>query len=266
MEHNVENRVQGGYVRDYPFGEELAIALLAEKPNDLHSRNSVKLGISRNDAKSFTYALLYGAYITKLATMLNKSFDETKQLYEDFWNGVPALRDLKTELTEQWVYNDKKFITGIDRRRIYTRSEHSLLNYLFQSGGVISAKYVTIFIFEELESQGYCISPFKGIPDVCSMIEYHDENQIAIRKGLKALKIVSFKTKEEAEEYKNNYKGDQLSNIKVFSDPSKGFFVCEPNPVSLAIKKATERTEKLLNLKFKLGVEWDLGKNWYDCH
>ena len=34
-------------------------------------------------------------------------------------------------------------------------------------------KYVTILLMQDMEKQGYCISPFKGVPDVCSMIEYH---------------------------------------------------------------------------------------------
>ena len=146
---SLENRVQGGYVMSYPNGPELAVALLAEKPNDLHTINGIKLGISRTDAKSFGYAILYGAFINKLAAMLNKSFDETKILYEEFWNSVPALKALKEDLTKEWIRNDKKYITGIDGRRIYTRSEHSLLNYLFQSGGVVAAKYTTVFIVEE---------------------------------------------------------------------------------------------------------------------
>jgi hypothetical protein len=251
----------------YLTGQKLIKETLEPRPTFCLTTNNSTFVIRQNKKFiSITGNCLYGAYITKLAAMLNKSFEETKQLYEDFWNSVPALRDLKADLIQQWLYNDKKFIAGIDGRRIYTRSEHSLLNYLFQSGGVIAAKYVTVFIFEELQSQGYCISPFKGIPDVCSMIEYHDENQLAVRKALRVLRLTSFKTEEEAQEYKKNYTGDQLSNIKVFSDPSKGFYICEPNPVSLAIKKATDRTEKLLSLKFELGFEWDLGKNWFQCH
>lgn len=268
MEHNVENRVQGGYIMNYPDGPELAKTLLAEKPDDLHTKVGIKLGISRSDAKNFDYAILYGAFINKLATMLNKSFDETKILYDDFWNSVPALKSLKEDLTNQWLKNDKKYIIGIDGRRIYTRSEHSLLNYLFQSGGVIAAKYTTVFLFEQLESKGYCISPFKGIPDVCSMIEYHDECQIAISKKSGIIKnLKHFKLEDDAKIFKDTYKGkNQLSNIKVNSDPSKGFFICLPNDVSISIEEATKKTEQVLNLQFKLGFEWDFGKNWYQCH
>lgn len=52
----VENVVQGHHVLDFEGGVELAKALLAPKPNDSHSLNGKKLGLSRTDAKSITYA------------------------------------------------------------------------------------------------------------------------------------------------------------------------------------------------------------------
>ncbi len=59
---SLEARVMGHYVigstnRPYKNGRELAAALVAEKPNDIHSINARKLGIDRNSAKSFSYAL-----------------------------------------------------------------------------------------------------------------------------------------------------------------------------------------------------------------
>lgn len=53
---SLENRIQGHYVYKYEGGPELAKTLLAEKPNDLHTINSQKLGISRDNAKALTYA------------------------------------------------------------------------------------------------------------------------------------------------------------------------------------------------------------------
>ena len=100
------------------------------------------------------------------------------------------------------------------------------------------------------------------------MIEYHDECQIGISKKSKIIKEVKyFATESEAEAFKKSYTGNnQLSNIKVHSDPSKGFFICLPNAVSIAIENATKRTEKVLNLQFDLGFEWDLGRDWHQCH
>lgn len=171
---SLENRIQGHYVFPYEFGEELAESLVADKPQDLHTLNSVKLGISRDQAKSITYAILYGCAPNKLESMLTISAERAKQLYDDFWDAVPALKALKLDLEKFWESTGKKYVIGIDGRKINTRSKHSLLNFTFQSGGVICAKYVTVILFQIMEEQGKIIDPFEGKPDVCSMIEYHN--------------------------------------------------------------------------------------------
>ena len=258
---SLENRVQGGYVMKYPQGQELAEMLLAEKPNDLHSVNARKLGISRSDAKSFGYAILYGASAKKLSNMLNVPLEKGKELYNNFWEAVPALKQLKDNLTKHWEANDKKWIQGIDGRKIMVRSPHSLLNFLFQSGGVISAKYTTIFLMQELELLGYNIDPFISQPSVCEMISYHDEAQLAVKNGI--MKFETFNTKEEAENFKNSWQGEgQLSNIK---EGSK-WYVTLPNPISLSLEKATKKTEDTLKLQFELAFEYDVHRNWYGCH
>lgn len=257
---SLENRVQGGYVKKYPQGEELAIALEAEKPNDLHTLNSVKLNISRTDAKSIGYASLYGAQGAKLAKMLGKSVDEGKRIFTEFWEAVPALKQLKENVEKFWISTDKSYIPSVDGRKIYIRSAHSLLNFLFQSCGIICAKYTTVFIAERLEKLGYCINPFEGKPQVCNMIENHDEIQYAVDP-----KLVSFKTftsKEEAKEFSKNWLGSQISDIS----EGNSWYVTLPNDVSESIEWATKETEKLLKLEFNLGFEWIVNRNWWGCH
>ena len=170
---SLEARVQGHYIKKYPFGEELAESLVAEKPNDIHSVNSRKLGIERGTIKSLTYAILYGCSPKKLEDMLSFTPEQAKQFYDDYWDAVPALRDFKKAVEDFWDKNGKSYVPGADGRKLHTRSKHSLMNLLFQSFGVIAMKYVTILLMQDMEKQGYCISPFKGVPDVCSMIEYH---------------------------------------------------------------------------------------------
>jgi hypothetical protein len=170
---SLEARVQGHYVKKYPFGEELAESLVAEKPDDIHSVNSRKLGIDRGTVKSVTYAILYGCSPKKLEDMLGYDSKKAKQFYDDYWDAVPALRDLKKAVEDFWDANGKDWVPGIDGRKLNTRSKHSLINLLFQSCGVIAAKYVTVILMQDMEKKGYCTNPFKGTPDVCSMIEYH---------------------------------------------------------------------------------------------
>lgn len=170
---SLEARIQGHYVIKYPFGEELAKSLVAEKPDDIHSVNSRKLNIERSIIKSLAYAILYGCSPKKIEDMLGYTPEEAKRFYDDYWDAVPALRDFKKAVEEFWEKNGKNYLPGIDGRKLNTRSKHSLVNLLFQSCGVIAAKYVTVLLMQEMQEMGYCVDPFIGTPDVCSMIEYH---------------------------------------------------------------------------------------------
>lgn len=258
---SLENRIQGHYIYKYPGGPEMAQSLIAEKPNDSHSLNAIKLGIPRVEVKSFTYAVLYGAAAAKIKKMLGITLDEAKKLIDDFWDGNPALNELKKNLEKYWETTDKKYILGIDKRKIRTRSKHSLLNALFQSGGVIFAKYVTVLLMEDMENQGFCVDPLIGKPDICSMIEYHDEQDMYASPDLFEFKL--FDTEEEGKEFVNNWTGGQLSAL---TQGREKYFVALPSPVSEGIEKSIEIAIEKLNISVDMGFEYMIGNNWYECH
>ena len=256
---SLEARIMAHYVWNYKGGQELAQMFLAEKPNDWHTVTSIKLELSRTDTKSVNYAAIYGASGKKIAQMLGVSLEKGEEILNGVWDNAPALTELKQYIENFWEKNN--YIIGIDGRIIKIRSKHSILNTLFQSAGVICAKYVTVYLMQYLEHNKYCISPFVGKPDVCSMIEYHDENQLYVNEKL--LKFKDFNTKEEVEQIINNWKGNQLSTI---SEINGKFRLYAQNPVSIGIEKAIKQTESFLKLNIPLGFEWVAGKNWYECH
>lgn len=260
---SLEARVQGHYIKKYPFGEELAESLVAEKPNDIHSVNSRKLGIERGTIKSLTYAILYGCSPKKLEDMLSFTPEQAKQFYDDYWDAVPALRDFKKAVEDFWDKNGKSYVPGADGRKLHTRSKHSLMNLLFQSFGVIAMKYVTILLMQDMEKQGYCISPFNGVPDVCSMIEYHDENQLLT--STKFYKFEVFETEEEAKNFTKNW-DTNLGQLSAIGHSDKGYYIALPNAVSKGVENAFSKTEELLKINVSLGFEWIVGRTWYDCH
>lgn len=258
---SLEARIQGHYCWKYTDGQELAKTLLAEKPNDIHTLTGLKLEIERSDAKSVNYMLIYGGKIPKVEKMLGVSKNRATEIYEGFWNSVPALKELKEAVEKYWDANGQNHVPGIDGRLIKTRSRHSLLNGIFQSGGVICAKYVNVFSMQYLEQKGYNIDPFISAPDVCEMIAYHDECQIFLTKKL--VKFEMFESKELAKEFIKNYSGkEQLSAI----GHGKVWYVCPPNDVSRAIEHGIKETESLLKLNVNLGYEWIVGRNWHECH
>lgn len=257
---SLEARIQGHYCYNFTDGVQLAETLLAEKPNDIHSVTGRKLGIPRSDAKSINYMLMYGGSWIKAKKMLGLSEKEAKDIVANFWDSMPALKELKESLEAQWEANDKKFIYAIDGRKLFVRSKHSIINLLFQSGGVICAKYVSVLIMESFEKQGYCIDPFKGKPDVCSMIEYHDEQQLYTNPSFYSFK--RFNSKEEAEDFVVKWEGAQLSDIS----EGKTFYVTLPNIVSQTIEKSIEKMGEMLKLNVPLGYAYAVANNWYGCH
>ena len=259
---SLEARIQGHYI--LPFeGDELAEQLLASKPNDIHTINGKKLGIPRDQAKSVSYMLMYGGSASRAKTMLGISMQEAKVLVDNYWAAVQPLSDLRDAVTKKWKERGSKFVVGVDGRKIMTRSQHSLLNALFQSGGVICAKYATVFIYELLEEQGYKCDPFtdKTI-DMCGMIEYHDECQLAVNPKLIPLK--TFETEADCDLFIDSWTGDQLGAKTELSNGK--FRLALPNPVSKAITEAIKMAEKETRLKVPLGIEWVVHKNWYGCH
>lgn len=174
--HFVLKRTKSGKLV-YTEGDELAKTLMAEKPNDIHSVNARKMGVDRATAKTLGYSLMYGAQPAKVSKSMGIPLERAKQLYNDYWDAVPALKELKERLEKHWETNGKKWVLGIDGRKVYTRSAHSLVNAIFQNCGSLSAKYSLVFIHQKLEERGLWGDVFKrdihSEPTVQQMIAYH---------------------------------------------------------------------------------------------
>lgn len=257
---SLEARIQGHYIYPYTGGKEMAETLLAEKPNDIHTLTGISLGIERSEAKNINYGILYGAQVTKIMNMLGVSKRRATEILNGFWDVNISLSELKQKVEDFWENTEQKFIKAIDGRKIMTRSKHSLLNALFQSGGVIFAKNVEVYLAQYIEEQGLCVDCFEGKPDVGSMVSMHDEQ--ALYCNPKLLKFKTFESEEEAKNFVKNWKGEQLSAV---GHGSK-YFVCLPNIVSRSIQKAIDTTESRLKMRVTFGYEYMLGKNWAQCH
>jgi hypothetical protein len=257
---SLEARIMGHYVLPYEDGVNLAEQLVAEKPNDIHSVNARKLGISRGDAKSFSYAAIYGAQPKKLAKMLGVSESEAKRLYNEYWDAVPALKQLKEKVEKAWEAGGKKTIPGLDGRLLNTRSKHSLINVLFQSGGAIAAKWSAVRLAQAMEREGILGDPFVHTEKdhkVWWIIHMHDEQQMAAHPAL--LEVQSFKTEEEAVAARK-----ELSSA--VGHGAKGYYVGhKTKPVECIAEGITKATQEL-KIRVDLGFEWIPGLHWGQCH
>jgi hypothetical protein len=167
---SLEAKIEAAYTYKYEGGKEYGEKLIAAKPNDFHTTFAAELTelvgrpVSRGEAKGgVKYGLTYGSQPPRLAKSTGWPLNTAKMVFDLFWERASPLRDLKVKLEKYWeTTGGKQFVLGLDGRKIYTRSKHSLLNALFQSAGVICAKRAMVIHDRKIKQGGLHIDFFKG--------------------------------------------------------------------------------------------------------
>lgn len=137
---------------------------------DIHTANQKAAGLpTRNNAKTFIYAFLYGAGPAKIGSIVGGSAKEGQSLIASFLRNTPALSKLR-EKVDQSI--DKGWLRGLDGRRIFIRSGHAALNSLLQGAGAIVMKQAQVNLAKSLREE-------KLDAKFCATV--HDEWQIEVR-------------------------------------------------------------------------------------
>ena len=140
---------------------------------DIHTVNQNAAGLdSRDTAKTFIYAKIYGSGINGLADTCGMSVSKMKEVVSNFDKNLPALAQLTS--TVKGVIRTRGFVKALDGRHIYCSSEHAALNYLLQSAGTIVCKTWMNRIHEVLEQRD---PEYKDYVKQLAFV--HDELQIA---------------------------------------------------------------------------------------
>lgn len=137
---------------------------------DVHTLNQKAAGLdTRDQAKTFCYATLYGAGDGKLGAIKGGGTKVGKQLRTNFLEGLPALGSLVKAVQAKVAKTNQ--LTGLDGRILHVRSPHSALNTLLQSAGAVIMKQALIHFCEEMDQ--------REIPyGLCANV--HDEFQVEV--------------------------------------------------------------------------------------
>lgn len=141
----------------YPFdGGEYYRSLSGDQHSTNAAAYTIAAGreVTRSAGKSITYGIMYGAQAPKIAVMLGVSKEVGQKVIDAFWNTNYGLKGCKEYLEAFWKSTGKKYILGFDKRKIYIRSQHSLLNAYLQSGGAIGMDIAGILWHERALKEG----------------------------------------------------------------------------------------------------------------
>jgi DNA polymerase I-like protein with 3'-5' exonuclease and polymerase domains len=165
----LELRMLAHYMRDDQYTDTILNGR-KEDGTDIHQLNMKAAGLtSRDQAKTFIYAFLYGAGNEKIGNIVGGGERKGGQLKKAFLSSTPALAKLIEKV--QRIAGRDGVLPGLDGRKIHVRSQHAALNTLLQSAGAIVMKYALVIASKELDSEG---TPYRLVAQV------HDEFQIEV--------------------------------------------------------------------------------------
>ena len=156
----LELRMLAHYMKDEEYINEII-------NGDIHTANQKAAGLkSRDQAKTFVYALIYSAGDERLGSLVGGSRADGKRLRQQFLNNTPTFKHLKDKVQRA---SNRGYVKGLDGRKIFIRHPHASLNTLLQGAGAILMKQALVILNNELKLQTH---------DVKFVANVHDEWQI----------------------------------------------------------------------------------------
>lgn len=155
----IELRMLAHYMRSPDYVEQVV-------HGDIHSLHQKLAGLkTRDQAKTFIYAFLYGAGHKKIGAIVGGGSGLGKRLQEQFLDRLPDLNLLKNRVTNT-IGNRGGCLIGLDKRKIWVRSPHSALNSLLQGAAAVVMKKALVLFANSLTD------------DVKIVANVHDEWQV----------------------------------------------------------------------------------------
>lgn len=154
----LELRMLAHYMDDEEYTNEIL-------NGDIHSTNQRSAGLQTRDlAKTFIYAFLYGAGDAKIGSIVGGNSNTGRQLKDRFLSNTPALERLRRDIDSK---AGRGYLDALDGRKLRVRSEHAALNTLLQGAGAIVMKQALVILSDKLRN-----IPHRFVANV------HDEWQI----------------------------------------------------------------------------------------
>ena len=187
----IELRMLAHYLARYDGGRYANILITG----DIHQTNADKIGISRSQVKTVTYAFLYGAGDRKIGVSYDKQLSDEKaakkgkEIRKAYVEAIPGLAELLEGVHKA---SERGYVRGLDDRHILVDKGHKSLNYLLQGSSAILAKRWMVLANETL-------------PKTARQLAFiHDELQFEVEeKEVDDLKFLLELTAVQAGEYYN---------------------------------------------------------------
>ena len=140
----LELRMLAHYMNDDNYIREIT-------DGDIHTANQQAAGLATRDlAKTFIYAFLYGAGDAKIGNIVGGTKVDGRRLKQRFLTNTPALAALRERIS---LASKRGWLQGLDGRRIEVRSSYAAPNTLLQGAGAVVMKKALVNLDRMAKSQ-----------------------------------------------------------------------------------------------------------------
>jgi DNA polymerase I-like protein with 3'-5' exonuclease and polymerase domains len=204
---SLENRLMGHYTHGYDNGA-YANRLESEDSHETTVKLVKAAGktITRNMAKTLNYALGYGAQIGKVAETLECDKAFAQEVYDLWWADKAAMATLKDSIERSLKgrgqlqgrkLTEDAWVKGLDGRKVYVRSTHSLINALIQNAGAVVNKFITCAVDKRLKQTGI---------DAHFVVNYHDEIALEVKDNEETIEAVKLAIQQSVDRCNDFFK------------------------------------------------------------
>lgn len=176
---SIELRMLCHYMKDEDYTTQVV-------SGDIHTYNQQLAELpSRDQAKTFIYALLYGAGAAKIGSIIGKGAAEGQEIMDRFFLNLSSFQDLKTKVNKA---AERGWIAGLDKRTLHIRTVHASLNTLLQGGSAILMKRALVIFDELIREQGLNAIFVANVHDEWQLEVDKDHGDVVGKLGVDAIK------------------------------------------------------------------------------
>ena len=173
----LELRMLAHYMKDQDYVRTVTEGS-SKEGTDVHTVNQRAAGLpTRDAAKTFIYAFLYGAGDSKIGAIVGGTAKDGERLKRKFLSQTPALDELIKKVKRLSAAGS---VPGLDGRRIWVRSEHAALNSLLQGAGAIVMKKALCLFYDKIKANKW---PVKLVANVHDEFQFECKKEVAEEAG-----------------------------------------------------------------------------------
>lgn len=173
----LELRCLAGYLARYDGGAYIRTVCEGRKEDgtDVHTSNQRAAGLAtRDQAKTFIYALIYGGGDETIGAIVGKGRGAGRKLKRLFFDNTPGAEKLLEDIKE--AAKRRGHLVGIDGRPLACPSQHSAPNTVLQGAGAVIMKIALVETVKRVAAAG-----IEWGEDWALVANVHDEFQAECR-------------------------------------------------------------------------------------